>query len=128
MKLEKLSEGIELTRSKHVSDADTAVAYGSGNLMVFATPAMIALMEQTSLELVKPYLTEKQETVGNHVDVKHVKATKQGQVVKCTAYLTEIKGPKLKFEVKAWDEHGQIGFGIHKRYIVDTGSFMNNLK
>ncbi|MCF8308184.1 MAG: thioesterase family protein [Bacteroidales bacterium] len=128
MAFENLYEGIELSRSKQVEEKDTAVAYGSGNLKVFATPAMIALMEQACLELVKPQLPEGYDTVGTHVDIKHVKATPQHQKVECTARLIEINGPKLKFQVEARDENGQIGVGTHKRYAVEAASFMKNLK
>ena len=128
MEKDELTEGMELTLTKAVKKEDTAEAYASGSLPVFATPAMISLKENVSLNLVKTSLRDGYDTVGTHVDVKHLKATCVGQTVKCTARLVKKNGPKLTFEVEAWDETGKIGVGTHKRYIVEKASFLNNIK
>lgn len=122
-----LETGLELEIEIVVTPKDTAKAYGSGLVEVFATPAMVALMEKTALQLVAPHLEEGKNTVGTEISVKHFKATPLGKRVQSFAKLVEINGPKLKFEVEAYDEDGLIGKGIHKRYIIDEKAFMENL-
>lgn len=120
----QLKTGIQLTIEKRVTSEDTATRYGSGLVEVFATPAMIAFMEKACLELVKPFLPEHLNTVGTEVNIKHMKATPVGQMVKCTAKLVEADGKRLVFEVKARDEEGLIGEGQHSRFVIDTNKFM----
>jgi predicted thioesterase len=127
-KMTKLATGIEHTTNKVVEYADTAAAYGSGLVEVFATPAMIAMMEKTCLQLVQANLDKGYTTVGTAVDIKHIKATLKGERVTCTAKLTETDGAKLVFRVEAFDEVGMIGMGTHKRFIVDNDKFMKSLK
>lgn len=119
--------GDEFVLEKIVEHSDTATAYGSGGVDVFATPAMISLMENTCLRLVAPCLEEGWTTVGTEVSVKHIKATPVGMKVTCRARLVEVNGPKLKFEVEAFDEQGKIGFGTHKRYVVNLSKFLKNV-
>ena len=123
----QLKTGIQLTIEKRVTSEDTATRYGSGLVEVFATPAMIALMEKACLELVKPYLSEDLNTVGTEVNIKHMKATAVGQMVKCTAKLVEVDGKRLVFDVMARDEEGLIGEGQHSRFIIDTQKFMSKV-
>ncbi len=122
-----LEIGLEFDLEIIVTPKDTAKAYGSGMVEVFATPAMVALMEKTALQLVAPLLEEGKNTVGTEISVKHIKATPLGKRVQSYAKLVEINGPKLKFEVEAYDEDGLIGTGIHKRYIIDEKVFMASL-
>jgi len=122
-----LNPGIKLREEKTVQPADSARAFGSGLVDVFATPAMIALMEHTSLTLVTPFLGKGQNTVGTHVDVKHLKATPLGQKVWCEATLSEVEGRRLVFKVEAFDEKGLIGTGTHSRYIIDEERFLASL-
>jgi len=122
-----LETGLELELEIIVTPQDTAKAYGSGLVEVFATPAMVALMEKTALQLVAPHLEEGKNTVGTEISVKHIKATPLGKRVQSFAKLVEINGPKLKFEVEAYDEDGLIGTGTHKRYIIDEKAFMASL-
>mgnify|MGYP002641672005 CR=1 FL=1 len=110
-----------------ITPKDTAKAYGSGMVEVFATPAMIALMEKTALQLVTPFLPKGKNTVGTEVNIKHIKATPLGQKVQSFAKLTKIEGAKLTFLVEAYDANGLIGTGIHKRYIIDEKEFMENI-
>lgn len=125
---ELLKPGLTLTLEKTVSADDTASKYGSGMVEVFATPAMIAMMEKTSMELVLPFLEVGQNTVGTEVSIKHFKATQVGKKIKCTATLTNVESRKLVFAVNASDEEGEIGSGTHARYIIDTEMFMSKLK
>lgn len=103
---------------------DTAKAYGSGLVEVFATPAMIALMENTAHSSVQPYLPEGQVTVGSEVNIRHLKATPLGATVYGTSELLQIEGRKLTFKIEAYDMQGLIGAGTHTRYIIDIERFM----
>jgi|AntRauTorcE11898_2_1112593.scaffolds.fasta_scaffold00742_12 predicted thioesterase len=110
-----------------VTPQDTAASYGSGDLEVYATPAMIALMEKTAMASLKKLLPEGYTTVGTRVDIKHIKATPLHEKVHCKATITEVQYPKLTFAVEASDSKGPIGTGTHRRYIVEKTSFLANL-
>jgi predicted thioesterase len=91
---------------------------------IFSTPAMIGLMEYTCVLLVAPYLDENEQTVGIHVDVRHMAPTKIGQSVTVTAELLEVKDNKLRFALSAVNDQGvKIGEGTHRRALIDTKQF-----
>jgi fluoroacetyl-CoA thioesterase len=123
-----ISIGIEGEKQIVVTPEKTATAYGSGKVDVLATPAMIALMEQTAMESVSQLVPEGFITVGTEVSVKHFKATLPGQVVSCNSKLILAEGSKLVFEVAASDDSGLIGKGTHTRYIVDKQKFIDDLQ
>lgn len=122
-----LKTGISYTAKQRVAYADTAAKYGSGLVEVFATPAMIALMENAALKTVLPYLGDEHNTVGFEVNVRHLKPTPIGMEVQCTATLIEVEGKKLVFKLEASDEEGKIGEGTHIRYIINAKKFMDKL-
>lgn len=119
-----IEKGIEGFEEQIVSYEDTAAKYGSGLVEVFATPAMIALMEKTCLKSVLPFLPEGFGTVGTMVNVFHTKATPLGMKVTCESKLIEVDRKRLLFEVVAKDEVGEIGKGFHERFIIDIKKFM----
>ena len=91
---------------------------------VFSTPAMIGLMERTCVDLTEPYLDENEQTVGIHVDVRHLAPTKIGQSVTVTAELLEVKDNKLRYAVSATNDQGvKIGEGTHRRAVINTERF-----
>jgi fluoroacetyl-CoA thioesterase len=91
---------------------------------VFSTPAMIGLMERTCVDLTEPYLDENEQTVGIHVDVRHLAPTKIGQGVTVTAELLEVKDNKLRYAVSATNDQGvKIGEGTHRRAVINTEHF-----
>ncbi len=110
-----------------VSDEVCADRIGSGLVKVFATPMMIALMEQTCNESVVPMLEEGQGTVGTHIDVSHCAATPVGMRVWCDSELVEVDRRRLVFKVAAYDERGLIGEGRHERFVIDTKKFQEKV-
>ena len=91
---------------------------------VLSTPAMIGLMEKTSVELVTPYLEDNEQTVGTHVDVRHRAPTRIGQTILVTAELLSCEGNKLRFAVSATNDQGiKIGEGTHRRAVINTDQF-----
>ena len=110
-----------------VTSANTALTLGSGDMEVFATPAMVALMENAAMLAVKDYLPEGSATVGTQMNTSHIKASTLGATITASATLTAVEGRRLEFEVKAWDEKGVIGEGSHARFIVDRERFLSKL-
>lgn len=119
-----LSTGIRGAQSVEVSEFNTAEAVGSGDLPVFATPAMIALIEKTACQSVLPYLEIGQSTVGTHLDISHSSATPMGMTVVCETELVEIDRRRLVFKVRVYDSKGEVGSGTHERFVVDSARFM----
>ncbi len=119
-----LEVGIKGKHSVMATPERSAKAAGSGDLEVFSTPALVALMEQTALLSVEPYLEEGQGTVGTKLDISHDAATPLGMCVSCESELIEIDRRRLVFQVEAYDEKGRIGGGRHERFIIDEKKFM----
>lgn len=107
-----------------VTEHNTANAIGSGLVPVFATPYMIALMENAAANSLLPYLAEDEGTVGTHLDVAHTSATPIGMKVWAETTVTAVEGKKITFEVAAYDEAGQIGHGTHERFVIKPGKFL----
>lgn len=107
-----------------VDQDHTAKKLGSGELEVFATPAMIALIEETCWKSVADEVGEGNGTVGIKLDVSHLAATPVGMKVWCESELVSEEGRKLTFSVMVYDEAGLIGEGTHERFIVNNDKFM----
>lgn len=123
----ELKPGLAGTAETIVRETNTAIVMGSGSLHVFATPSMIALMEQAACNAVAACLDEESTSVGTLVNITHDAATGMGKKVTATATLTAVKGRKLVFEITAADEDKQIGQGTHERFIVNKEKFMEKL-
>ena len=119
--------GLRHSEQLVVEHKDTAAVYGSGALEVFATPAMIALMEKTCLMAVYDKIGEGNTTVGIAVNIKHLKACPVGTTIRCDAELTEVDRRRLVFTVKCFEGETLIGEGIHERFVVDSAKFMGKL-
>lgn len=122
-----LEKGLSARSAATVAAGNTAAAMGSGDLAVFATPAMVALMENAAMTAVAPELPEGSTTVGAEMNVTHIKPSGLGAEITATAVLTEVEGRKLTFNVGARDAGGMIGEGVHIRYVVDRAKFMAKL-
>lgn len=120
--------GIKGHKEQIVTPEMSAARVGSGLVDVFATPMLVALVEQTCYESVLSHLDEGQGTVGTLVNVSHLSATPIGKRVWCDSELTEVDRRRLVFNVKAYDEAGLIGEGTHERFVIDTAKFMDKLK
>jgi len=110
-----------------VDETNTAIAMKSGTLPVFATPSMVALMEQAASELLDNCIDEEQTSVGTLVDIEHLVASPVGTHITATAEIAYVFGRKIEFLVMATDGKNRIGKGKHTRMIVDTEKFMNRL-
>ncbi len=120
-------ENLQGVKEIIVKKKDSATSYGSGLIDVFATPAMVGLMEATANEILTAHLPEGYITLGIEIHVKHLKATPIGDKVHCQATLIEVSGKKLCFELEAHDSHGKIGSGVHWRYIVNAKDFIEKM-
>ena len=118
-----LETGIKGTRTVTVNEDNTAKAMGSGTLDVFATPALIALMEETCWRSVANELEEGCGTVGTLLEIKPTAPTPVGMKVTCESTLTEVDGRRLVFEVIARDAKGVVGEGRHERFIIQNEKF-----
>lgn len=120
-----MNTGIKGFKEIIVTKELTAISVGSGDLEVYATPAMIALMEGTASESVKSELEDGQGSVGTSIAIKHLAATPVGMCVRCESELIEVDGRKLVFNLAAYDEKDKIGEGTHERFIISNEKFQN---
>ncbi len=125
--MRELKIGMAAVASEIVMHTNTAAALGSGLLDVYATPAMIALMEQAACNVVNPCLEEETTTVGISMSISHDAATALGKTITAKAVLTGVDGRKLSFKVIATDDFGVIGQGLHERFLVNKEKFMGKL-
>ncbi|MBP2645133.1 MAG: hypothetical protein H6Q75_573 [Firmicutes bacterium] len=123
-----LMVGIVGEAAETVTEENTADKFGNQGARVFATPMMVALMEQAAIAAVSGYLADDEGTVGTKVDVSHLAATPIGMTVRAVAKLVAIEGKKLVFEVEAWDEIDKIGEGRHERFVINTVKFYNKVE
>lgn len=122
-----LEKGLKGQSVTQVTEQNTAKVMGSGDMDVFATPAMVALLENAAMNVVAKELDEDSTTVGALMNVSHVKPSKLGATITAEAELQSVEGRKLTFSVVASDEMGVIGEGTHIRYIVNRQKFMAKL-
>ena len=119
--------GMTFTSETVVTLANCAVTMGSGDLEVFATPAMVALMENAAMLAVALHLGEGETTVGSMISTSHLKPSKVGNIVEARAELTEVDGRKLTFKISAYDGETLIGEGDHIRFVVNREKFLSKL-
>jgi predicted thioesterase len=119
--------GLTYTSTLVVSTDHVAAVMGSGDLHVFATPAMVALMENAAMLAVALHLGEGETTVGSMISTSHLKPSKVGNIVEARAELTEVDGRKLTFKISAYDGETLIGEGDHVRFVVNREKFLSKL-
>ena len=118
-----LKTGIKGTQTVIVTEENTAKTMGSGTLDVFATPAMIALMEKTAWTSIAPYLEEGEGSVGIKLEISHDAPIPLGMTITCESELVEVDGRRLVFSVTANDGKDTIGKGTHERFLIDEEKF-----
>lgn len=121
----EITVGMKGEVSNLVEREDTAYEVGSGSLLVYATPCMVALMEGAACEAIATAMTEDKTSVGTELAIRHISATPVGLEVRAEAEVTEVDGNTITFQVTAYDESGKIGEGIHKRVVITTQKFLD---
>lgn len=119
-----IETGIKGQAEALVEREDTAQVVGSGDLLVYATPCMVALMEGAVCQSVAPFLAEGESTVGTRMDVRHTSATPVGMTVRAESVVTAVDGRTITFEIRAFDEAGEIGSAVHERVIIRAERFL----
>lgn len=123
--LMQIEPGMKGNAHTLVERADTAKEVGSGGLLVYATPCMVALMEGAACEAIAPCLTDDQSSVGTALNIAHTSATPVGLEVWAEAEVTAVEGRVITFQVRAFDEAGEIGAGTHTRAVVNSQKFLD---
>ena len=121
----EITVGMKGTVSTNVEREDTALEVGSGSLLVYATPCMVALMEGAACEAIAEAIPEEKTSVGTQLNISHISATPVGLEVRAEAEVIEVDGNTITFQVTAFDESGKIGEGTHKRVVVTTQKFLD---
>ncbi len=119
-----LEAGIKGHAEALVEQEDTAKVVGSGDLLVYATPCMVALMEGAACESIAPFLAEGESSVGTLMHVAHTAATPVGMEVRAESLVTAVEGRKVSFEIVAYDERGEIGRATHERVVIKSERFL----
>jgi predicted thioesterase len=122
-----IETGLNHTSELTVTEAVTAIAAGSGDMPVLATPMMMALMENAAMLAVKDELPEGCTTVGGHIESSHLKPSRVGTLVRAEAEVTKVDGKKIEFKVAAYAGDTLLGEGTHLRFIVDKEKFMSRI-
>lgn len=121
----EITIGMKGEAATRVEREDTAYEVGSGSLLVYATPCMVALMEGAACEAISAALPEDRTSVGIELAISHLSATPVGLEVRAEAAVTAVDGSIITFQVTAYDEAGKIGEGTHKRAVVSTQRFLD---
>ena len=123
----EITIGMKGTVSTTVEREDTAYEVGSGSLLVYATPCMVALMEGAACEAIAPALPDDKTSVGIALNISHISATPVGMEVRAEAEVTEVDRNTITFQVTAYDEAGKIGEGTHKRAVISSQRFLEKV-
>ena len=123
----EITVGMKAEVFSFVEKEDTAKEVGSGSLLVYATPCMVALMEGAACEAIADCLPDTKTSVGTELNISHLSATPVGLEVRAEAEVTAVDGNTITFQVTAYDEAGKIGEGTHKRVIVSTQRFLDKV-
>lgn len=121
----EITVGMKGKVSTLVEKEDTAQEVGSGSLLVYATPCMVALMEGAACEAIEAGLEEGQTSVGTELNIQHISATPVGLEVSAEAEVIAVEGKLITLAVRAYDEAGDIGKGTHKRVLVNAQRFLD---
>jgi fluoroacetyl-CoA thioesterase len=126
--MHKITPGLVGKQTLSVTSEQSARHFGSGSIDVFATPAMITLIEAAAKAALETKLDAGTTTVGTFIEIRHLAATPLGAEVRARAEVTAVEGREVRFSVQAWDQHELIGEGTHTRFIVDLERFMQRVE
>ena len=121
----EITIGLKGKAGTDVTREDTALEVGSGSLLVYATPCMVALMEGAACEAIAPCLPEEKTSVGTELSISHLSATPVGLEVWAEAEVIAVEGNMFTFSVIAYDDGGKIGEGTNKRAIITSQRFLD---
>ena len=119
--------GMKGTAEASVEREDTAYEVGSGELLVYATPCMVALMEGAACNAIAEAIPEGKTSVGTMLNIQHLAATPVGMDVRAEAEVIEVEGSAVTFQITAYDEAGKIGEGTHKRAVITSQKFLDKV-
>ena len=123
----EITVGMKGTASTTVEREDTAYEVGSGSLLVYATPCMVALMEGAACNALEGVLPDDKTSVGIELSISHIAATPVGMEVRAEAEITSVEKNILTYTVTAYDEAGKIGEGTHKRAVITAQKFLDKV-
>jgi len=118
-----LTPGLKFEATHEVNDANAINFLGDGGPRVLATPALIMYLEMACRDLAKERLDAGFDSVGTHVDVKHLAATPIGMRVTCHSELLEVQDRRLRFRVEAFDAKEKVAEGFHERAVINVAKF-----
>ena len=122
-----LAAGLSATTEHDVGADDTAIALGSGDLPVLATPRLVAWLEGAAVAAVVARLEPGSTTVGGHIAIDHLAPTAVGSRVRTEATVTTVAGRTIDFEISAREGDELIARGRHVRHVVDSDRFLARL-
>jgi fluoroacetyl-CoA thioesterase len=125
--MKSLEPGLRGTAERTVTRDQTAEAFGSGLVPVYATPAMVGLMEAAAVAALEGCLADDQTTVGTRLEISHLAATPLGDHVRAEAVLLAVDGRRLAFQLTAYDSTEKIGEGRHERAVISRARFMDKV-
>lgn len=120
-----IEPGLHAEVEHTVADGDTAVWFGSGDVAVLGTPAVVALCERAAVAALAGAFDSEQTSVGTNITIDHVAPTVPGRLVRARARLERVEGRTLTFAVEASDDAGAIASGTHSRVVVDRRRFVS---
>ncbi len=120
----ELKPGLTGEASMEVRVGNTAIEVGSGSVPVFATPMLVAIMENAAINAITEHLPQGTSSVGTRVDCRHLAATPIGMKVTARAELVEVDRKRLLFKIEAFDEEEKVGEGQHERFLIDLEKFL----
>ena len=123
----EITVGMKGTAETSVTREDTAYEVGSGELLVYATPCMVALMEGAACNAIAEAIPEGKTSVGTMLNIQHLAATPVGMDVRAEAEVIEVEGSAITFQITAYDEAGKIGEGTHKRAVITSQKFLDKV-
>lgn len=123
----EITVGMKGLAETEVERQDTAYEVGSGDLLVYATPCMVALMEGAACDAIAEAIPEGKTSVGTMLNISHIAATPVGMAVRAEAEVTEVDGSTITFQITAYDEAGKIGEGTHKRAVITSQRFLDKV-